>query len=385
MQLRILLPFLVLAAGAQTRKYTLPPPNPAGQVSNPAKVIPQPAGKSLQGPAGFVVEEYASGFQKPRIMVQLPNNAILVSESVAKGSVVLLGADKSKKPLIEGLDRPFGMAFSKGYLYVGEPESIKRYKLDVKTMKVGAGEELVALKGYGKGHWTRSIAIDEKTKKMYVSVGSGHNIDLGDPEDRNSVLEFDLDGKNKKVYATGLRNVVGLHINPENRKIWTTVQERDGLGDELVPDFFTSITQGAFYGWPYAYVGPNEEPRHKGVKPEAVARTVEPDVLLAPHASAMDFVFYTGKMFPAKYRNGAFIAYRGSSGRSKRLGYSIMFVPFAGGKPTGQPEPFVTGWMLGENIKEVWGRPVGVTQLNDGSLLVSEDGNNKLFRISFKN
>ncbi|MBM3763873.1 MAG: sorbosone dehydrogenase family protein [Acidobacteria bacterium] len=385
MQLRFLLPILVLAASAQTKKYKLPAPNPAGQVSNPAKVIPQPAGKTLKGPDGFVVEEFAGGFQKPRGLVQLSNGTILVSESVAKGSVVAIAADKSKKPLIEGLDRPFGMAFSKGYLYVGEPESIKRYKLDVKTMKIGPGEELAALKGYGKGHWTRSIAIDEKAKKMYVSVGSAHNIDLGDPEDRNAIIEYDLDGKNKRVFATGLRNAVCVRLNPENRKIWTTVQERDGLGDELVPDFFTSVTQGAFYGWPYAYAGPNEEPRHKGVKPEAVARTVEPDVLLAPHASAMDFVFYTGKMFPAKYRNGAFIAYRGSSGRSKRLGYAIMFVPFAGGKPTGEPEPFVTGWMLGENIKEVWGRPVGVTQLNDGSLLVSEDGNNKLFRVSYKN
>jgi len=371
----------LVPAAAQSRKYTLPPPNIAGQVSNPAKLVPQPAGAKLSAPEGFAVEEYASGFQKVRGLLQLPNGKVIATDSTAKGAVI---AVDTKKALISGLDRPFGMAFSKGYLYVGEPESIKRYKLDLKTMTAAPGEELVALKGYGKGHWTRSIAIDEKAGKMYVSVGSGSNVDLGDPADRNSVNVYDLDGKNPSVFANGLRNSVCIRFNPENGRLWTTVQERDGLGDELAPDYFTSVAKGAFYGWPYSYIGGNEDPRHKGVKPEAVAKAVEPDVLLAPHASAMDFAFYTGKQFPAKYRNGAFIASRGSSGRSKRLGYSILFVPFKNGAPAGKPEPFLTGWMLGEDVKEVWGRPVGVTQLKDGSLLVSEDGNNKIFRVSYK-
>ena len=156
------------------------------------------------------------------------------------------------------------------------------------------------------------------------------------------------------------------------------------MGDELVPDFFTSVKKGAFYGWPYAYIGNNEEPRHKGKNPAAVKKAIEPDMVLRAHSSAMDFAFYTGKQVPAKFHNGAFVAYRGSSNRAKRLGYSVVFIPFAGGKPTGQPEDFLTGFMLGEDKKEVWGRPVGLLQLADGSLLLSEDGNNKIWRISFK-
>jgi glucose/arabinose dehydrogenase len=377
---------LLLAASLypQARKYTLPPPNPAGQVSNPAKVVPQPAGKTLTVPAGFIVTEYASGFQKPRDMVQLPGGTVLVTETVAKGGVFIVNDEKTRKPLIDGLDRPFGMAFHDGYLYVSEAEAIKRFKIELPAVTAGPAEKLVDLKGYNKGHTTRSIAIDGKAKKLYVSVGSGSNVDLGDPANRNAVNVYNLDGSSPEIFATGLRNPVTIRFQPESRRLWTTVQERDGLGDELAPDFFTEVKKGAFYGWPYAYIGPNEEPRHKGVNPEAVKKTVEPDVLLGAHVSAMSFAFYTGKSFPAKYRNGAFIALRGSSGRAKRVGYSMVFQAFKGGKPVGQPEPFLTGFMLGEDVKEVWGRPVGVAQLADGSLLLSEDGNNKIWRISYK-
>ncbi len=370
------------AADSAPRKYNLPAPDPKGQIANPAKLIPRPEGKSLTVPAGFSVEEYASGFQKPRGILQLPGGQVVVTESVAKGGVYLVEGGKRGKALIDGLDRPFGMALYKGYLYVTEAEAIKRFKLDEKAVSVGAGEVIVALKGYTKGHTTRSIAI--QSNKLYVSVGSGSNVDLGDPDDRAAINVYNLDGSGHEIMATGLRNPVSIRFQPQSKKLWVTVQERDGLGDELAPDFFTSVAKGAFYGWPYAYVGPNEEPRHAGKNPDAVKKTVEPDVLLGPHVSAMDFTFYTGKMFPSKYRNGAFLAYRGSSGRTKRVGYSIMFLPFVGGKPVGQPEPFVTGWMLGEDVKEVWGRPVGVAQLADGSLLVSEDGNNKMFRVSYK-
>jgi len=367
----------------QARKYTLPPPNPAGQVTNPSKVIPQPPGKTLTVPAGFTVTEYAGGFQKPRDMVQLPGGAVLVTESVAKGGVYVVNNDKPRKALIEGMDRPFGMAFHEGYLYVAEAEAVKRYKLELPAVTAGPGEMLVDLKGYNKGHTTRSIAIDGKAKKLYVSVGSGSNVDLGDPPNRNAVNVYNLDGSSPEIFATGLRNPVTIRFQPESKRLWTTVQERDGLGDDSTPDYFTEVKKGAFYGWPYAYVGPNEDPRHKGVNPEAVKKTVEPDVLLGAHVSAMSFAFYTGKSFPAKYKNGAFIALRGSSGRSKRVGYSMVFQAFKGGKPVGQPEPFLTGFMLGEDVKEVWGRPVGVLQLQDGSLLLSEDGNNKIWRISY--
>jgi glucose/arabinose dehydrogenase len=371
-------------AFAKNKRFNLPAPNPAGATANAAKVIPQPPGAKLKLPNGFVAEEFASGFQKPRIMVELPGGTVLVTESILKGSVVALGPGKSKKTLIANLDRPFGMALWKDYLYVAEAEAVKRYKLDAKAVTVGAGEEIVPLKGYGKGHWSRGIAFDPKGEKFYLSVGSSSNIDAGDPADRAAIHVYNADGSGKQVFATGLRNAVNVRINPQSGKPWVTVQERDGLGDDLVPDFFTSVKKGAFYGWPYAYIGSNEEPRHKGANPDAVKKAIEPDILLNAHASAMDFAFYTAKQFPAKFHNGAFIASRGSSNRAKRVGYSVLFVPFANGKPSGPPEDFLTGFMLGEDKKEVWGRPVGLLQLADGSLLLSEDGNNKIWRISFK-
>ena len=375
-------------AWAKNKKFTLPAPNPASSVANGAKVIPRPAGAQLKLPVGFVAEEFATGFQKPRIMLELPGGTVLVTESLPKGSVVaVVGAGNPKpgpKPLITGLDRPFGMALWKEYLYVAEAESVKRYKLDAKALTVGAGEEVVALKGYGKGHWSRGIAFDPKGEKFYLSVGSGSNIDLGDPDDRAAIHVYNPDGTGKQVFATGLRNAVNVRLNPQSGKPWITVQERDGLGDDLVPDFFTSVKKGAFYGWPYAYIGNNEEPRHKGKNPAAVKKAIEPDMVLRAHSSAMDFAFYTGQKFPAKFHNGAFVAYRGSSNRAKRIGYSVVFIPFTGGKPSGPPEDFLTGFMLGEESKEVWGRPVGLLQLADGSLLLSEDGNNKIWRISFK-
>lgn len=378
---------LTLSAGfalAQSNKVNLPAPNPAGSTANGAKVVPQPPGKQLQVPAGFAVEEYASGFSKPRGLLQLPGGQILVTESIAKGGVYVVEKGQPKKPLIEGLDRPFGLALWKDYLYVSESQAIKRFKLDAKALTVGPAEVVVPLTGYDKGHTSRSIAFDKKGRKMYVSVGSASNIDLGDPENRAAINVYNPDGSGHEVMAGGLRNPVSVRVNPVSGKLWVTVQERDGLGDELVPDFFTEVKPGAFYGWPYAYIGQNEEPRHKGKNPAAVAKTIVPDVLLPAHAAVMDFIFYTGKQFPAKYKNGAFLAYRGSSNRAKRLGYSVVFVPFSGGKPAGTPENFLTGWMLGEDQKEVWGRPVGILQLADGSLLVSEDGNNKLWRITFK-
>ena len=380
--------FLFMAtAGLMLAQAKLPAPFATPSVTNVPKVIP-PDGKTLKVPPGFVAEEFASGFTKPRWMVQLPTGVVLVSDSVVKndkgsGSVVAISADKSKKPLLTGLDRPSGLALWKDYLYVAEVEAIKRYKLDAKALTVGAAEVVVPLTGYTKAHWTRGIAFDKKGERMYVSVGSGSNVDAGDPKDRAAVNVYTPEGKDAQVFAGGLRNPVSIRMNPASQEIWATVQERDGLGDDLVPDFFTSVKQGAFYGWPYAYIGPNEEPRRKGEAPELVKKTVMPDVLLPSHAAVMDFAFYTGKQFPAKYRGGAFLAYRGSSNRAKRVGYSVAFVPFKNGKPAGPPEDFLTGWMMGPDEREVWGRPVGVLPLADGSLLVSEDANNRIWRVRY--
>ncbi len=385
MRIFFILATLACSFAAENKKPQLPAPYATPVVANPPKVVPQPDGRQLTVPAGFTVTEFASGFTKPRIMLQLPGGAVLVTDSIANGSIIALTDNgKTRKPLITGLARPFGMTFHEGYLYVSEDEAIKRFKIDEQALTAGAGESLVSLKGYNKGHWTRSIAIDAKAGKLYVSVGSGSNVDTGDPANRAAINVYNMDGSNPEIFATGLRNPVTIKLNPASKQIWTTVQERDGLGDDLVPDFFTSVKKDAFYGWPYAYIGPNEEPRHKGEAPEKVAKTVVPDVVLPAHVAAMDFTFYTGKLFPAKYKNGAFIALRGSGNRSKRVGYSVVFIPFKGGKPAGAPEEFLGGWMMDAGQKEVWGRPVGVAQMNDGSLLVSEDGNNKIWHISYK-
>lgn len=380
----LLLSWVASPAMAQGVRKPLPAPYATPSASNAAKVTPKPEGAKLTAPAGFVVEEFASGFERPRTMLELPSGVILVVDSTPKGTIHALQLDKSKKPLLQNLERPFGLALNKGYLYVSEAQAIKRYKFNDKTLEIGPAEKVVALDGYTKGHWSRAIAFDKKTGKMYVSVGSGSNVDLGDPANRAAINVYDADGSNGQILAGGLRNPVWIAFHPKSNKLWTTVQERDGLGDDLVPDFFTEVKQGAFYGWPYAYVGPNEEPRNKGANPELVKKTIEPDVLLPAHCAVMGFSFYTGKMFPAKYREGAFLAYHGSNNKSVRIGYNVVFVPFKNGRPAGDPEEFVTGWMMGPDKKEVWGRPVGVAQLKDGSLLVSEDGNNKIYRISYK-
>lgn len=371
----------------------LPAPYHTPNSSNAPKVIQRPDGARLQVPAGFHVEEFASGFQKPRIMVTAPGGEVLIADSVAKGGVFILTdrnkdgkADSDRKPLIEGLDRPYGMAWWKEYLYVAEPTSIKRYKFDAKNVSVGAAEEVLSFPaGFEKGHWTRSITFDAKGQKLYVDVGSGSNASPDDDERRATILECGTDGKGCVIYASGLRNATTIAFRPGTSELWATVQERDGLGDDLVPDFFTKVQRGGFYGWPWAYYGPNEDPRNAGKRPDLVKKTIVPDVNLGAHAAVIDWKFYTGKQFPQKYRNGVFFALRGSSNRSKRVGYTVAFLPFdRSGKPAGPVEDFLKGWMLSPDSREVWGRPTGVLELKDGSLLVSDDGGNRVWRISYK-
>lgn len=370
----------------------LPAPYHTPSASNGPKVVPQPNGVALKVPQGFSVSEFASGFAKPRYLLQGPSGEILLSDSVKDGAVYALtdtnkdnriGNDEKKK-LIGSLDRPFGMAISGGYLYVCEATAIKRYPYNSKKLEAGAGQEIISLKNDAAGHWTRTIVFAPKGDKFYLGLGSGSNVSPGDPEYRAAVLRYNPDGSGREIVGSGIRNPVGLAIEPSTKQLWATVQERDGLGDDLVPDFFTSVKQGAFYGWPYAYIGPNEEPRNKGQRPDLVAKTVVPDVVLQPaHIAVMDTRFYTGKQFPSRYRGGAFLAFRGSSNRAARAGYSIVYIPFKNGKPAGPQEDFLTGFMLDANSKEVWGRPVGLEQLKDGSLLFSEDAGNKLYRIAY--
>jgi glucose/arabinose dehydrogenase len=367
----------------------LPPPGATPSSTNGPKVVARPEGARLQVPNGFQIEEYATGFSTPRFMLLGPNNEILLSDSTA-GSVYVLvdrnhsNKDPERKEILKGLDRPYGLALWKDYLYVGERTSIKRYKYDAKTMTAGSGEEIASLAKFTPGHWTRSLLFDRKGEKLYVGVGSGSNVDAGEDPMRAAINRFNPDGSGREIFAAGTRNPIGLHWYPGTDTLWAAVQERDALGDDLVPDYFTHIQQGAFYGWPYAYAGPHEDPRRKGEQPNLVAKAIPGDILLQSHVAVLDFLFYTGKQFPKEYQGGAFLAFHGSWNRSKRVGYSVAFVPFSSGKPSGEVRDFLTGWMISPESKEVWGRPVAIMQLPDGSILVSDDGGKKIWRISYK-
>jgi glucose/arabinose dehydrogenase len=376
---------LFAAAVAFSDKVDLPAPFHSPSSNNRPRVIAQPSGAQLQVPQGFSVQEFASGFERPRFMILGPSREILLTDTTPKGAVyVLTNYGKDRKKILEGLDRPFGMTFWKDYLYVAEATALKRYKYDAKAMTAGAAEVIVPMPDFAKGHVTRAVLFDRKGEKMYLAIGSASNVDAGEPAPRAAINRYNPDGSGHEIYAAGTRNPVSIRLYPGTDTLWATVQERDHLGDDLVPDYLTSIKQGAFYGWPYAYIGPNEDPRRKGEKPDLVKKTVVPDVILGAHTAALDFIFYQGKQFPAKYRGGAFVALHGSWNRAQRVGYSVVFVPFKGGKPTGKPEDFLTGWMLSPDKAEVWGRPVGILELPDGSLLVTDDGGNKIWRISYK-
>lgn len=381
MSMRYALPLLAMTALTAAEIPKLPAPYHTPSSTNRARVIAQPDGAKLSVPAGFSVELFAEGFDQPRIMLLGPSNEILLSESRG-GRITLI--KPAKKTLADKLDRPYGLAWHKEYLYVGEATAVKRFKYDKKQMTLGPAEKIFDMMEYGKGHWSRCLLFDAKGEKLYVGVGSASNVDGGEPKERAAILRMNPDGSGREIFAAGTRNPTMIKWYPNTQTLWAAVQERDLIGDDLVPDFLTSIKQGGFYGWPYAYIGPNEDPRRKGEQPELVKSTIVPDFVLGAHVAVLDYLFYTGKQFPKEYQGGAFVALHGSWNRSKRVGQSIGYIPFKNGKPAGEMTQFLTGWMLGEDKPEVWGRPVGLLQMPDGSLLVSEDGNNKIFRISYK-
>jgi len=392
MILRLLVPASVLtlafAMAWDSKDVKLPPPFATPSVDNGPHVVDRPEGAELKLPAGFHVDIYAEGFERPRFMLLGSKGELLLSDSADRGTVYLfedVNKPEQRKKLIEGLDRPYGLALWKDYLYVGEQTSIKRYKYDAASGAVGQGEEVISLAGLGGGHWTRSLLFDSKGEKLYVGLGSRSNVSAGEDPRRAAINRYNPDGSGHEIFAAGTRNPIGLHWYPGTQTLWAAVQERDLLGDDLVPDYFTHIQQGGFYGWPYAYIGPHEDPRRKGEKPDLVTKTIVPDVVLPAHVAILDYLFYTGKQFPAEYRGGAFLAWHGSWNRSKRVGQEIAFLPFKNGKPAAdQPRHFLTGWMLAPDKREVWGRPVALLQMADGSILVSDDGGNKLWRISYK-
>lgn len=281
---------------------------------------------------------------------------------------------------------PFGLAFNSGYLYVGNTGSLVRFKYTNGDQKAqGEPEKLMDLPT--GGHSTRNVLFNRAGTKMYVAVGSNSNNNAGEDCRRAAILEFNPDGSGYRVFASGIRNPVGLAWQPGTNTLWTAMNERDNLGDDLVPDYATSVKDGAFYGWPYSYIGKNYDPRYEGAFPDLVGRAVVPDVLIPAHSAALGITFYDGNQFPQKYRNGGFVALHGSWNRSVANGYKVVFFPMANGRP-GPIEDFVSGMLAsnGENGSaiEAWGRPVGVTVAKDGSLLVSDDGSNVIWKITAK-
>lgn len=367
----------------------LPQPEVLTGPRNQSRVIPRPEGAQLTLPPGFRIDVFAEGdLQQPRSMALASNGDVFVSESQANRVSILRdsngdGRVDERFVFATGLTRPYGLAFWRDYLYVGNTNGLVRFKYKAgQTKAEGDPEKLAELPG-GPGHWTRNVIFNQAGTKMYVAVGSGSNVNAGEPEIRAAISEFNPDGTGHRIFASGTRNPVGLAWNPATKQLWAAVEERDLIGDELVPEYVTAIKEGAFYGWPYAYLGQHEDPRRKGERPDLVAKAIVPDVLIQAHSAVLGMVFYEGKSFPADYRGDAFVALHGSWNRTLRTGYKIIRIKFKNGKPVGGYDDFVTGWMLGEDKAEVWGRPVSLLVLKDGSLLITDDGGQKIWRVSY--
>ncbi|RYG63094.1 sorbosone dehydrogenase family protein [bacterium] len=367
------------------------------------RVVPRPEGAWPKAPQGFEVQEWVTGLRNPRVVTTAPNGDIFVAESQANRiRVVRPGEGANAKPssdniFAEGLQQPFGIAFyppgpNPQFVYVANTGSVVRFPYKNGDLKASGAQQMIvdSISGGGRlaggGHWTRDIAFSNDGKKMWVSVGSRSNVDENPNEHeveqrRARIFEFNPDGSGEKVYASGIRNPVGLAVNPTTGELWTSVNERDGLGDHLVPDYITRVKEGGFYGWPWYYIGDNQDPRHEGERPELKGKILVPDVLLQSHSASLDMTFYTGTQFPAPFRGDAFASEHGSWNRERRTGYKVIRVPQKAGVPTGEYEDFLTGFVTAEG--NVWGRPVGVAVAKDGALIVSDDGSNTLWRVAY--
>jgi glucose/arabinose dehydrogenase len=369
----------------------LPPPQVLQGPLNRSKVIPRPEGAQLNVPAGFEAAVFhETDLQEPRWLVLAPNGDVFVAESRAGRISILRDANQDGKVdekfvFATGLSQPFGMAFWKEYFYVGNTDGVVRFKYKAgQTKAEGEPEKIADLPGKGYNqHWTRNLTFTPDGKKLLVTVGSQSNVDVEADPRRAAISEYNPDGTAHRILASGVRNPIGLAFNPTTKQLWAAVQERDLIGEDLVPDYVTSIRDGAFYGWPYSYIGPNEDPRRKGERPDLVQKAVVPDVLIQAHSAVLGLVFYEGRQFPAEYRGDAFVALHGSWNRSKRTGYKIVRIRFKNGKPVGGYDDFLTGWMMAEDKSEVWGRPVGLVVARDGSLLIADDAASKIWRVTY--
>jgi glucose/arabinose dehydrogenase len=419
----------VLCMAAMTASYAqqpisgnkpgaLPQPFATKSSTNYSNVIGWKNGATPTAPAGFKVTKFADGFDNPRWTCVTPSGDILVAESNSNYSplkqigATIVGAGRSnnlsrsadritilrdkdndgvpelRDTFLSGLNQPFGMLFIGNQFYVANTDALWTYPYEPGSMRItAAGKKLCDLPaGEHNRHWTRNIIANAKGDKIYIAVGSGSNIaeyGLEYEINRGCILEVNLDGSGLRVFASGLRNPIGMGWAPGTKTLWTVVNERDELGDDLVPDYLTSVKENGFYGWPYVYMGKHVDPRVKESKPELVQKSIVPDVPLVSHTATIGLVFYTGTAFPQKYRNGAFMAQHGSWNRSVISGYKVIFVPFKNGKPAGDPEDFLTGFIEDLDSEKVHGRPVGLTLLADGSLLLTDDTSNTIWKISY--
>lgn len=378
----------------------LPEPYRTQSADNRPHLVARPADAWPKALPGFKVTQFVAGLQNPRLIRRAPNGDLFVAESEPGRIRVLRGiGPEGKAQTVEvfakGLTQPFGIAFyppgpAPQYVYVGNTGSVVRFPYRNGDLNArGAAETIVrdipsGGRLTGGGHWTRDLAFTSDGSKMFVSVGSHSNDDDPDnnPQEyhRADILEFNPDGSGLRIYAYGIRNAVGIATNPITGELWASVNERDGLGDNLVPDYITHIQSGGFYGWPWFYMGGHQDPRHQGKHPELVSKVITPDVLLQPHNASLEMTFYDGKQFPAEYRGDIFASEHGSWNRAVRTGYEVIRVPMKRGHATGEYEDFLMGFVTAGG--DVWGRPVGVAVAEDGSLVVTDDGSNTVWRIS---
>jgi glucose/arabinose dehydrogenase len=382
----------------------LPAPAPEQSVDNGATLVPRPSSAWPVAPKGFKVTLYATGLDNPRLLRTAPNGDLFLAES-ATGKIKVfrgVGADGNAAQVSTfavGLHQPFGIAFypagpHPAWLYIGNTDGIVRFPYQNGDLQArGPSVSLAELPGGGRlrggGHWTRDVIFSKDGARLFASVGSHSNVDDSDthPEEfhRADVLEFTPEGKFVKVYAWGLRNCVGEAINPITGELWCSTNERDALGNNLVPDYVTHVQEGGFYGWPWFYFhGPSgglQDPRHPGKHPELQAKVLTPDILLNPHFASLEMFFYEGSQFPSEFKGEGFAAEHGSWNRAQRTGYEVIRLPMNNGHATGEYEDFLTGFVLPNGT--VWGRPVGVAEAKDGSLFVSDDGSNSIWHVVY--
>ncbi|HTK28773.1 MAG TPA: sorbosone dehydrogenase family protein [Vicinamibacterales bacterium] len=405
--------FRTAALAAALLLQQLPAPFQTPWFRRPTTIVEMPEGRTLTVPAGFHVNVFADKLQFARFMAVAPNGDVFLAEPVRGAGVITVlrdadgdGVAEFRATFATGLNRPFGLAFWKDYLYVGNNDSVIRFAYRPgQTRAEGAPEKIADLppsdaaldqdtanrlhidlnQTRGYNHWTRNVIFNPAGTKLYVTVGSSTNA-TPEPDDRRAAInEYNPDGSGHRLFATGLRNPVGLAYFPGTGTLWTAVNERDHLGDDLVPDFITSVRDGGFYGWPYSYIGKHLDPTVHPQRADLVERAITPSVLLPSHAAALGLLFYTGSQFPADYRQSAFVALHGSINRSTLSGYSVVRVPFRNGEAAGPPENFLTGFVVRDDEeKSAWGRPVGLAQLADGSILVSDDAGNRVWRVSYR-